>query len=241
MGSQGRDGTRVSVPGQSCAFPRSGDLRPDNTAVFVIDMQKDFCAEGGYMDRLGADLAPLRAPIGPIQRVLQAARPLGYRVVHTREGYGADLGNVQRWKLADRVVRIGDPGPLGRALIRGEPGWETVPELRPLPGEPVFDKPGYGVFAFTDVDATLRAWGVEHVVLTGVTTDCCVHSILREALDRGYDCLVLEDCVGASSRVYHDAALALVRKASGVFGTVSDSAAFIRAIGSQPGERGAGP
>ena len=232
----------ASVPGHPYPFPRRGGLRPDNTAVFVIDMQRDFCAEGGYMDRLGADLAPLRAPIAPIQRLLQVVRSLGYRVVHTREGYGADLADVQRWKLADRV-RIGDPGPLGRALIRGEPGWETIPELRPLPGEPVFDKPGYGVFAFTDVDATLRAWGVEHVVLTGVTTDCCVHSILREALDRGYDCLVLEDCVGASSRVYHDAALALVKKASGVFGAVSDSAAFIGGLGGAPahGERSSHP
>src|SRR5262249_8190372 len=162
-------------------FPRRGGLRPETTAVFVIDMQRDFCAEGGYMDRLGADLAPLRAPIAPIQRVLTAVRPLGYRVVHTREGYAADLGDVQRWKRADRRwkraegVKMGERGRWGGALIGGEPGWETVPELRPQPGEPVFDKPGYGVFAFTDVDATLRGWGVEHVVLTGVTTDCCVH------------------------------------------------------------------
>jgi nicotinamidase-related amidase len=219
----------VIVPGQPFPFPRRGTLHPDSTAIFVIDMQRDFCAPGGYMDRLGADLAPLRAPIGPIQRVLEAARPLGYRVVHTREGYAPDLGDVQRWKLTDRV-KIGDPGPLGRALIRGELGWETIRELRPRPGEPVFDKPGYGVFAFTDLDATLRGWGVEHVVLTGVTTDCCVHSILREALDRGYDCLVLEDCVGASGQAHHDAALSLVRKASGVFGTVSDSLRFVEAI-----------
>jgi nicotinamidase-related amidase len=226
---------RLSVPGQPRAFPQRGDLRPDNTAIFVIDMQRDFCAEGGYMERLGCDLALLRAPIAPIQRVLQVVRPLGYRVVHTREGYRPDLADVQRWKLVDRI-KIGDPGPLGRALIRGEPGWETIPELQPRAGEPVFDKPGYGVFAFTDVDATLRAWGIEHVVLTGVTTDCCVHSILLEALDRGYECLVLEDCVGASSGQYHEAALSLVKKASGVFGTVSDSAAFIGALGGAPNE-----
>jgi nicotinamidase-related amidase len=196
-------------------------------------MQRDFCAEGGYMERLGCDLALLRAPIAPIQRVLQVVRPLGYRVVHTREGYRPDLADVQRWKLADRI-KIGDPGPLGRALIRGEPGWETISDLEPSPGEPVFDKPGYGVLTFTDLDATLKAWGVEHVVLTGVTTDCCVHSVLREALDRGYECLVLEDCVGASSRLYHDAALTLVRKAGGVFGTVSDSVTLIGALGSHP-------
>jgi len=222
---------RVSVPGQPRAFPHSGDLRPDNTAIFVIDMQRDFCDEGGYMERLGCDLALLRAPIGPIQRVLQVVRPLGYRVIHTREGYRPDLADVQRWKLADRI-KIGDPGPLGRALIRGEPGWDFIPEMKPASGEPVFDKPGYGAFAFTDVDTTLKAWGVEHVVLTGVTTDCCVHSILREALDRGYECLVLEDCVGASSRLYHEAALTLVRKASGAFGTVTDSRTLISVLSS---------
>jgi nicotinamidase-related amidase len=108
-----------------------------------------------------------------------------------------------------------------------------VPELRPAPGEPVFDKPGFGAFAFTDLDRVLRQWGVENLVLTGVTTDCCVHAVLREAIDRGYDCLVLEDCVGASRRVYHDAALTLVKKASGVFGAVSDSAAFIGALASR--------
>lgn len=220
----------VSVPGIPRAFPRSGDLRPDNTAIFVVDMQADFCAAGGYMDRSGCDLALLRAPIHPIRRLLEIVRPLGYHVVHTREGYGPDLADVQRWKRSDQIG-IGDVGPLGRALIRGEPGWDFVPEMTPWPGEPVFDKPGYGVFAFTDVDATLRHWGVEHVVLTGLTTDCCVHSILREALDRGYDVLVLEDCVGASSRLYHEAALALVKKPGGVFGTVSDSQSLIRALG----------
>jgi nicotinamidase-related amidase len=222
------------------AFPRTGALEPATTAIFAIDMQLDFCGDGGYMHRLGCDLAVLRAPIEPMRRVLAAARSRGFRVVHTREGYAADLADVQPWKRSPHPpkaegrpndpVKIGDPGPLGRALIRGEPGWDFVPELRPLPGEPVFDKPGYGVFAFTDVDAVLRKWGIQNLVLTGVTTDCCVHSVLREALDRGYDCLVLEDCVGASKPEYHAAALTLVRKASGVFGAVSNSRAFLDAI-----------
>jgi nicotinamidase-related amidase len=219
-----------AVPATPYRFPRRGELRPQRTAIFVIDMQRDFCAPGGYMDRLGADLGLLRAPIEPIRRLLHVVRPLGYHVVYTREGYRADLGDLQPWKRFDRV-QIGDAGPLGRALIRGEPGWDVVPELAPASGEPVFDKPGYGVFAFTDVDRTLRGWGVEQLVLTGVTTDCCVHSVLREALDRGYECLVLEDCVGASDRRYHEAALTLVKKASGAFGTVSDSAAFVAAAG----------
>jgi nicotinamidase-related amidase len=222
-----------SVPAQPHAFPRSGDFRAANTALAVVDMQVDFCGPGGYMDRLGADLELLRAPIGPIARVLAAARGAGLRVFHTREGYRPDLADVQPWKRLEKPggqARIGDPGPLGRALIRGEPCWDFVPELSPAAGEPVFDKSGFGAFAFTDLDRVLRQWGVENLVLTGVTTDCCVHSVLREAIDRGYDCLVLEDCVGASRRVYHDAALTLVRKASGVFGAVSDSAAFIGAL-----------
>ena len=216
-------------------YPRRGALRFGNTALVVIDMQSDFCAPGGYMDRLGADLGRLRAPIEPIRRVLAAARARGFRVCHTREGYAADLADLQPWKRragpGERVV-IGDPGPLGRALIRGEPGWDFVPELRPEPAEPIFDKPGYGVFVFTDLDQVLRGWGVENLVLMGVTTDCCVHSVLREAVDRGYDCLVLEDCVGASQRVYHEAALTLVRKPSGVFGAATDSSAFIATIAS---------
>ena len=162
------------------------------------------------MERLGADLALLRAPIEPIRRLLAVAREQGLHVLFTREGYREDL--------------------LGRALVRGEPGWEILPELQPKPEEPVFDKPGYGVFAFTDIDGALRGRGVENLVLTGVTTDCCVHSILREALDRGYDCLVLEDCVGASRREHHDAALSLVRKASGAFGAASPSTAFLQGI-----------
>jgi biuret amidohydrolase len=214
-------------------YPRGSGLRPDNTALAVIDMQVDFCGKDGYMDRLGVDLTPLRAPIEPIRRMLGVARAAGFRVFHTREGYRPDLADLQRWKRLDKpggLVRIGDPGPLGRALIRGEPCWDFVPELRPEPGEPVFDKSGFGVFAFTDIDMTLRSWGIENLILMGVTTDCCVHSVLREALDRGYDCLVLEDCVGASERVYHDAALTVVRKRSGVFGAVSDSERVIKAI-----------
>ena len=224
---------RTCVRARPHAFPRSGELRFDDTALVVVDMQVDFCGEAGYMDRLGCDLAPLRAPIEPIRRVLAEARAAGFHVVHTREGYGPDLADVQPWKRRDdggHSVQIGDPGPRGRALIRGEPCWDFIPELRPAPGEPVFDKPGFGVFAFTDLDAVLRRWRVENLVLMGVTTDCCVHSVLREAVDRGYDCLVLEDCVGASSRVYHEAALALVGKTSGIWGALSDSGAFVDAV-----------
>jgi nicotinamidase-related amidase len=218
-------------------YPRGGELSRRNTALAVIDMQVDFCGPDGYMDRLGADLGLLRAPIEPIRRVLGAARRAGFHILHTREGYRPDLGDVPRWKrvAGSPGLRVGDPGPLGRALVRGEPGWDFLPELAPEAGEPVFDKPGFGAFAFTDIDTVLRGWGVENLVLMGVTTDCCVHSVLREALDRGYDCLVLEDCVGASRRLYHEAALTLVRKESGVFGAVSDSARLIEALSGEPG------
>jgi nicotinamidase-related amidase len=186
------------------------------------------------MHRLGASLNGLRAPIRAIRRVLAAAREAGFRVVHTREGYGPDLADLQPWKRGGGPhdpVAIGDAGPMGRALIRGEPCWDIIPELAPQSGECVLDKPSYGPFATTDIDALLRGWGIQNLVLTGVTTDCCITSCLREALDRGYDCLVLSDCVGSSDIIYHEAALTLMRKASGVFGTTATAEAFIGAVG----------
>jgi len=215
-------------------FPIHGDVRRENTALLVIDMQHDFCSEGGYMHRLGALLTGLRAPIEPIRRVLAAARTADLRVVHTREGYRPDLSDLQPWRRGggpNDAIAIGDAGPTGRALIRGEPCWDIISELAPAPGERVLDKPSYGPFATTDLDALLRGWGVQNLVLTGVTTDCCVTSCLREALDRGYDCLVLSDCVGSSDLVHHEAALTLMRKPSGVFGTTTTAEAFLGAIG----------
>jgi nicotinamidase-related amidase len=224
--------TRVS--GNPHDFPLSGELRPGNTALVVIDMQHDFCSEGGYMHRSGASLAGLRAPIAPIRRVLAAARAAGCHVLHTREGYGRDLADLQPWKRGggpNDTVAIGDAGPMGRALVRGEPCWEIIPELAPAPGEHVLDKASYGPFATTNIDALLRNWGVRNLVLTGVTTDCCVTSCLREALDRGYDCLVLADCIGSADPIHHEAALTLMRKRSGVFGTTATAEAFVQAIG----------
>ena len=214
-------------------FPLSGELRPENTALLVIDMQHDFCSEGGYLHRLGASLNGLRAPIAPMGRVLAAARAAGYHVIHTREGYRSDLADLQPWKRGgspNDAIAIGDAGPMGRALIRGEPCWEIISELAPAPGEQILDKASYGPFATTNIDALLRNRGVRNLVLTGVTTDCCVTSCLREALDRGYDCLVLTDCVGSADPIHHEAALTLMRKRSGVFGTTTTSVAFIDAI-----------
>jgi nicotinamidase-related amidase len=230
------------VSGDPHDFPLGGELRPGNTALLVIDMQHDFCSEGGYMHRLGASLNGLKAPIEPIRRVLVAARGAGYTVMHTREGYAADLADLQPWKRGggpNDAIAIGDAGPMGRALVRGEPCWEIIPELAPATGEPVLDKPSYGPFATTDIDTLLRKRGVRNLVLTGVTTDCCVTSCLREALDRGYDCLVLADCVGSADPVHHEAALTLMRKRSGVFGTTAMAQAFIDAI--TPGARDPAP
>jgi biuret amidohydrolase len=223
--------TRVS--GEPHHFPLRGTLRPEATALVVIDMQHDFLSEGGYMHRLGADLSCVREAIAPLRIVLSKARAWGCRIVHTREGYASDLSDLQPWKIGGALgdaIAIGDEGPRGRALIRGEPGFDIVPELAPLPGERIFDKPSYGAFATTKLGDYLKDSGVTHLVLTGVTTDCCVTSTLREALDQGFECLVLTDCVGSATRSHHEAALTLMRKPSGVFGTTATSNAFLQAL-----------
>ncbi len=216
-------------------FPLSGRLEPGNTALAVIDMQTDFCGPGGYIDRMGLDLAPLRAPIEPIRRVLAAMRDAGFAVVHTRETFRPDMSDVQphrrfRGAAGDAIV-VGDEGPLGRCLIAGEPCWDIIPELAPRDGEAIFDKNGYGAFGTTGIDAYFKARGIENLVLTGVTTNCCIQSNLREALDRGYDCLVLEDCCGAISVASHERSMAMIAGADGVFGAVATARAMIDALG----------
>jgi nicotinamidase-related amidase len=229
--------SRSTSPGEPTAFPVAGplsdqELAAADTALFVIDMQVDFCAEGGMMERGGADIARLRAPIEPIRTLLAAARAAGLTIVHTREAYEPDLSNAPRTKR-DRLARlgpsIGDEGPLGRHLIRGEPCWDFIPELPPLDGEIVIDKPGYGAFFRTDLEAILAARGIHHVLLTGVTTDCCVHSTLRQCEDLGLDAMVLEDCVATASAAAHDSTLDLW-KTRGIFGTVGRSADAIAAL-----------
>ncbi|MBV8900680.1 MAG: cysteine hydrolase [Verrucomicrobia bacterium] len=218
------------------ADPYPYEFVPAQSALLIIDMQRDFLEPGGFGEMLGNDVSQLRRTIDPNRKLLAAWRAAGLPVLHTREGHRPDLSDLPPAKKArGRSQRtIGDPGPMGRILIRGEPGHDIIPELYPLPTEPVIDKPGKGAFFATDLHAILQNYGIRNLVVTGVTTEVCVNTTVREANDRGYDCLVPADCVGSYFPEFQEAGLKMIKAQGGIFGWVSDSSRVIAALQQAP-------
>jgi biuret amidohydrolase len=214
------------------AEPYPFDLDPPRAALVIIDMQRDFLEPGGFGAALGNDVSLLRRTIAPSQRLLEHARAAGLTVIHTREGHRPDLADLPPTKKARGRLPagIGDPGPMGRILVRGEDGHDIIPELYPEPGEPVVDKPGKGAFHATDLDAILKNRGVAQLIVCGVTTEVCVHTTVREANDRGYECLVVSDCVGSYFPEFHEMGLRMIAAQGGIFGWVAPCEAVIGAI-----------
>jgi biuret amidohydrolase len=221
------------------AEPYEFAFAPAEAALLIIDMQRDFLEPGGFGESLGNDVSLLRRTIAPIQRLLDAARASGLTVIHTREGHRPDLADLAPAKKARGrpSLAIGDFGAMGRLLVRGEAGHDIIPELYPLAGEPVVDKPGKGAFFATDLNTILKNRGVKQLIVCGVTTEVCVNTSVREANDRGFDCLVLEDCVGSYFPEFQDMGLKMIKAQGGIFGWVGRSDAVVEALDAANSER----
>lgn len=225
------------IPGDPYDFPIDGPLAPEKTALMIIDMQRDFCDPSGYMHTRGGDVGLARAIVPRIGVVRDACRSAGMMIIYTREGHRsnlADLPRNKRLKTALAGAEIGSEGPLGRLLIRGEHGWDFIDELQPSEAETVVDKAGTGSFHGTDLQGMLRIRGIENLIITGVTTGVCVNSTVREAADRGYNVLVLEDCCAEADPKTHQMAIELLKIEGGYLSTISDSAQLLSAMDRGP-------
>jgi nicotinamidase-related amidase len=220
--------TRITIG----AEPGPIDIDITRAALIIIDMQRDFLEPGGFGEALGNDVSRLAAAVAPCRKVLDAARQAGILVIHTREGHRPDLSDAPRAKIERGApsMRIGAPGPMGRILVRGEPGHDIIAELYPVPGEPVIDKPGKGAFYQTDLALMLQNNEIETLIVCGVTTEVCVNTTVREANDRGYRCVVLGDCCASYFAHFHEAGLAMIKAQGGIFGWVSASNHFLFAL-----------
>lgn len=216
-------------------WPHDGHLQPQTTALLVIDMQRDFCDPDGYLAASGYDIRATRSIVPNVASVCQTVRDWGGLVIYTREGHRPDLSDLpplKRWRSERGGGKIGTPGPMGRLLVRGEHGWDIIDELNPQPSDVVVDKPGYSAFFATDLERILSTRGIRNLILTGVTTDVCVHSTLRDAVDRNYECLVIEDACAASILDNHASALSTIATEGGIFGAVAKSGSLRRTLGS---------
>jgi nicotinamidase-related amidase len=217
---------------QIAAEPASIAIDLARTALIIIDMQRDFLEPGGFGETLGNDVSLLKSAVGPCRRVLAAARKVGMLVIHTREGHRPDMSDAPPAKVERGAPskRIGDPGPMGRILIQGEPGHDIIEELYPIAGEPVVDKPGKGAFYATNLGLILTNRGIENLLVCGVTTEVCVNTTVREANDRGFRCIVLSDCCGSYFPEFHQMGLAMIKAQGGIFGWVTGSQQLLTAM-----------
>ncbi|NWG35627.1 MAG: cysteine hydrolase [Chloroflexi bacterium] len=214
------------------AEPYDFEFDLDSTALIMIDMQRDFVEPGGFGETLGNDVSLLRSSIEPCKDLLETARKVGMFVIHTREGHRPDLSDLQPAKRdrGNPTLKIGDVGPMGRILVRGEPGHDIIPELYPIKGEPVVDKPGKGAFYETDLLGILRNRNIKKLIVCGVTTEVCVHTTVREANDRGFDALVPADCTASYFPEFKRVALEMIKAQGGIFGWVSDSDKVVKGL-----------